>query len=106
MRSCAQFTAGANFTHLVANQKQPQHQLIKHGIYATLRHPSYCAYFYWAIGTQILLGNPVCAVAYALVTWKFFQTRIEYEEHFLCKFFKDEYEEYRKMTYVGIPFMH
>merc|ERR1719229_943894 len=100
MRSLAEFTAGANFTHLVAVEKKNEHQLITHGVYSISRHPSYCAYFYWAIGTQMLLGNPLCSIGYALVTWKFFSARIQYEEYFLNKFFQNDYEKYKQTTSV------
>lgn len=105
VRSMAEFTAGSNFTHLVAVQKKNEHRLITHGIYSISRHPSYFGYFYWAIGTQILLGNPLCSIAYAIVTWKFFSNRIQYEEYYLNQFFKDDYVRYKAKTYVGIPFI-
>lgn len=105
IRSIAQFTAGSNFTHLIATEKKNKHKLIKHGIYSILRHPSYCGYFYWAIGTQILLGNPINSIAYTIITWKFFSDRIKYEEYFLKQFFKNEYIIYQQQTYVGIPFL-
>lgn len=105
MRSLAQFTAGSNFTHLVATERRNEHQLITNGIYSYSRHPSYAGYFYWAIGTQILLGNPLCSIGYTIITWRFFNERIEYEEYFLRQFFKDKYNNYKQNTCVGIPFI-
>ena len=105
VRSLAEFTAGSNFTHLVAVQQRKEHRLITHGIYSISRHPSYCGYFYWAIGTQILLGNPLCSIAYGFVTWKFFSDRIEYEEYYLMQFFGNDYARYKAKTSVGIPFI-
>merc|ERR1712013_64978 len=105
IRSAAEFTAGSNFTHLGAVDKRSEHRLVTKGIYAKLRHPSYFGYFIWAIGTQMLLGNPFCTVAYAAVTWKFFSERIEFEERFLVEFFGAEYTKYRAVTPVGIPFI-
>nr|DAD27531.1 TPA_asm: hypothetical protein HUJ06_028999 [Nelumbo nucifera] len=70
-----------------------------------IRHPGYCGFFIWATGSQIMLCNPLCIVAFALVTWRFFSTRIPYEEYFLRQFFGSEYEEYAKRVPSGVPFI-
>jgi len=54
---------------------------------------------------QVLLCNPVCALAYAWVSWKFFASRIEYEEGTLRRFYPQQYPEYCRRTVVGIPFI-
>jgi len=41
-----------------------------------MRHPSYAGFFAWALGTQILLGNPIGTVVFAVVLWRFFSQRI------------------------------
>lgn len=46
------------------------------------RHPSYLGFFYWALGTQIMLANPVSIVVFAVVLWRFFKYRIEREYRF------------------------
>jgi protein-S-isoprenylcysteine O-methyltransferase len=48
-------------------------------LYSICRHPSYAGWFWWSIGTQVLLGNPLCMCAYAYATWTFFNERIQYE---------------------------
>lgn len=105
LRSIAMATAGESFNHLIQNVKKPNHVLITHGIYSILRHPSYVAFFYWSVGTQLLLGNLLHATAFALVSWRFFQKRIAYEEESLCQFFPDEYPAYVARSYMGIPFL-
>lgn len=45
-----------------------------------LRHPAYFGWFWWSIGTQMLLCNPVCIVVYAAASWRFFSQRIPFEE--------------------------
>jgi len=65
----------------------------------------YFGYFWWGLGTQIVMGNPVCFVGYAVVLWRFFERRIGGEEELLVSFFGDEYVHYRKRTMVGIPFI-
>ncbi|OJD36086.1 prenyl cysteine carboxyl methyltransferase ste14 [Diplodia corticola] len=105
VRSMAMATAGTNFNHLVQSSKKSDHVLVKDGVYALLRHPSYFGFFWWGLGTQLMLGNVVCLVAYAAVLWSFFSRRIKHEEIFLINFFGDEYREYRKATTVKIPFI-
>ncbi|KAJ9639410.1 farnesyl cysteine-carboxyl methyltransferase [Coniosporium tulheliwenetii] len=96
--------AGTNFNLQVQTRKKAEHVLVRHGIYGYLRHPSYFGYFWWAIGTQVAIGNVACGAVFAGVLWLFFNRRIRREEKWLEMFFGDEYGEYRKGTRVGIPF--
>ena len=73
--------------------------------YSIFRHPSYVGFYYWAVGTQLLLGNVVCTVLFAIAACMFFQRRIPYEEEALLQLFPEEYPDYVKRTYVGIPFL-
>ncbi|RDW90491.1 protein-S-isoprenylcysteine carboxyl O-methyltransferase [Aspergillus mulundensis] len=103
IRSLAMAQAGSNFNHTVQVERKDGHMLVTHGIYSVLRHPSYFGFFWWGLGTQLVLGNVVCFVGYAVVLWKFFSSRIQREERFLIAFFGEEYVEYKKRTIVGIP---
>ncbi|KAL3417314.1 isoprenylcysteine carboxyl methyltransferase [Phlyctema vagabunda] len=103
IRTIAMCQAGTNFNHVVQHRRNPTHRLVTDGIYAVLRHPSYFGFFWWGIGTQLVLGNVVCLLGYAAVLWKFFHARIQGEEELLCNFFGDEYTSYKKRTWVGIP---
>jgi len=105
IRSLAMITAGSNFTHQVADEHASGHILVKGGIYSILRHPAYFGWFWWSIGSQVLLGNPICLVLYSLASWSFFANRIPYEELTLSKFFGDEYTRYARRTIIGIPFI-
>ena len=96
---------GRNFSHQIMLEHDRAHRLVTTGIYSVLRHPSYFGWFYWSIGTQILLCNPICIVFYTLASWQFFSGRIPFEEATLCDFYPNEYEEYMKKTYIGIPFI-
>lgn len=78
-RSMAMATAGTNFNHTPQRIKQNGHELVTSGIYAFSRHPSYMAFFWWAIGTQLLVGNKICLVAFIIFLWKFFSDRIKGE---------------------------
>jgi protein-S-isoprenylcysteine O-methyltransferase len=136
----AMIQASTNFSHLVAHRKAEGHRLVKEGVYAYVsrscppecvftfdhrwfRHPSYTGFFYWAIGTQMVLQNHVCFIVFAYLLWGFFSSRIRCEcspqlplgfplkvlttdeENRLIQFFGDEYREYRKETRTLIPFI-
>jgi len=103
LRTIAMMTAGSNFSHYIASEKKPNHTLVKHGVYSVVRHPSYTGWFTWSVGTQIVLGNPICAVLYAIVAFIFFKKRISYEEQTLVSHFGQEYVQYKRDVPSGIP---
>nr|XP_009408819.1 PREDICTED: protein-S-isoprenylcysteine O-methyltransferase A isoform X1 [Musa acuminata subsp. malaccensis]XP_009408820.1 PREDICTED: protein-S-isoprenylcysteine O-methyltransferase A isoform X1 [Musa acuminata subsp. malaccensis] len=105
IRKAAVITAGQSFTHLIRKYHDDHHELITHGIYRFVRHPGYTGFFIWATGTQIMLCNPVCIIAFIVVVWRFFSTRIPYEEFFLRQFFGFQYVEYAKRVPSGLPFI-
>lgn len=105
MRTLAMQTAKSNFKHQVATEREDGHQLVTHGIYGWCRHPSYLGFFLWAMGTQLLLVNPVCLLAYCWVLMRFFTERIEHEEAALLVFFGDNYKRYKQRTWSGLPFV-
>jgi protein-S-isoprenylcysteine O-methyltransferase len=105
VRTAAMAEAGKSFNHIVQSRKKDDHVLVQSGIYRIMRHPSYFGFFWWGLGTQIFLGNQVCFLAYALILWRFFATRIAKEEKFLVKFFGQDYVRYRERTPVLIPFI-
>ncbi|KAK9469922.1 Isoprenylcysteine carboxyl methyltransferase family-domain-containing protein [Lipomyces arxii] len=105
LRSMAMIHAASNFSHMIAHTKTESHKLVTSGVYAYTRHPSYLGYFYWAVGTQILLLNPVATIAFCVVLWRFFSSRIDYEEKYLIEFFGNKYTDYKKSTGTLIPFI-
>ena len=105
IRAAAMITAGQSFNHIIQTYKKENHVLVKHGIYSVFRHPSYVGFYYWSIGTQLLLGNLVHTVAFSIVSWSFFYRRIPFEEESLCVLFPDEYPGYVAKTWTGIPFL-
>lgn len=75
-RSTAMAQAGTNFNHTVQSKKNDGHELVTKGLYAYFRHPSYFGFFWWGVGTQVMLGNAFCSLAYAAILWYFFSRRI------------------------------
>jgi protein-S-isoprenylcysteine O-methyltransferase len=105
VRSAAMIQCGTSFNHTIQHYKTESHHLVTTGIYATLRHPSYFGFFWWAVGTQLVLGNVICFFGYSFIMWKFFSGRIRHEEAYLQRFFGEEYVDYRKRVGTKIPFV-
>ena len=103
LRAAGMWRAGVSFAHLVAERAPPPGGLVTGGVYALFRHPAYAGWAYWAIGSQLLLLNPLCACAYTLAVGAFFSDRIAGEEAALRRFFGARYDEYARRTIVGIP---
>jgi len=104
-RAAAMWTCKKNFNHIIMETKELDHELVTSGVYGYLRHPSYFGWFWWCVGTQCLLCNPLCAIAYAYAAWDFFRRRIPYEEATLNRFYPDVYPAYCRQTRIGIPFI-
>jgi protein-S-isoprenylcysteine O-methyltransferase len=106
VRVLAMRTAASNFSHTIETSKRDDHRLVKHGVYRYLRHPAYFGFFWFSVGTQVLLLNPLSCAVYTYASWRFFAERIPLEERLLEDFFPDEeYARYRKRTIIGIPFI-
>ncbi|KAF2204284.1 prenyl cysteine carboxyl methyltransferas-like protein Ste14 [Delitschia confertaspora ATCC 74209] len=105
VRSLAMAQAGTNFNHQVQSKKSEGHELVTRGMYSVFRHPSYFGFFWWGLGTQVVLGNSISLAGYAGVLWYFFATRIRHEEKHLLEFFGKDYEKYKARTKVWIPFI-
>lgn len=115
-RSLSMWQAGRGFTHQIRNgpnqyyqqqndDAETDHQLVTHGLYAWMRHPSYGAWFIWSISAQLLLCNPLCFVLYCSASYRFFSQRIAYEEQQLHSIFLNEYANYRqRVRFSGVPF--
>lgn len=106
LRKVAMVTAKSNFTHLVQFTKRDGHYLVTWGIYGWCRHPGYVGWFWWSIGTQLILCNPICLIGYGVASWKFFKERIWDEELYLLQFFGEEYVNYQESVGTGLPFIH
>lgn len=103
LRSFAMIHASTNFSHALAQTKREDHVLVTTGVYAVARHPSYAGFFWWAVGTQIMLGNPVSLILFTVLLTRFFAQRIRVEEATLRAFFGDAYRSYAARTPRGVP---
>uniref|UniRef100_U5EKS2 Protein-S-isoprenylcysteine O-methyltransferase n=1 Tax=Corethrella appendiculata TaxID=1370023 RepID=U5EKS2_9DIPT len=105
LRKLAMITASKNFSHVVQFERHENHELVTHGVYSWVRHPSYVGWFWWSIGTQIVLSNPICFIIYTIASWKFFHDRIFMEEITLLNFFGEDYYKYQQNVPTGLPFI-
>lgn len=85
IRTVAMAQAGPSFNHTVQARRKETHILVQHGVYSVLRHPSYFGFYWWALGTQMVLGNVVTFSFFALALWKFFASRIYRELSYQSK---------------------
>ena len=99
----AMFTAAKSFHHVVQEKKASSHVLVTSGVYSIVRHPSYFGWTLWAVGTQVMLVNPLCTLAFIFASLRFFQDRIPKEEKFLVDFFGEQYIEYARKTPIWLP---
>ena len=67
------------------------------------RHPSYFGWTLWAVGTQVMLSNPMSVVLFCLASYMFFSERIPIEEELLVDFFGEAYIEYASKTPIWLP---
>lgn len=107
IRVISMVQCGTNFSLTIENKKRNNHQLVNHGIYSVLRHPSYFGFFWRTIFLQLLLGNMLTFVLHTWTLWRFFRCRIQYEESLLESeaFFGSSYKNYKLSTSIGIPFI-
>jgi protein-S-isoprenylcysteine O-methyltransferase Ste14 len=80
-----------------------QHKLITRGIYETLRHPMYAAFWLWAISQALLLPNWIAGFAGLVGFGTLFFARVGHEERMMLDTFGDEYRAYMARTYRLIP---
>lgn len=103
IRVVGMWTTRSNFTHKVAEHKRADHALVTTGIYSLLRHPAYFGWYWWTVGSQMLLANPICVIGFAVVSSLFFRQRIPFEESKLVDFFGNPYRDFMCRTLIGIP---
>jgi len=74
------------------------HQLIKHGVYRSVRHPMYASIWLWCLAQGLLLENWL-AGWYALPAFALmYFVRTPREEQMMCDRFGEEYRDYMRQT--------
>jgi protein-S-isoprenylcysteine O-methyltransferase Ste14 len=98
----ARFSIGRNWSGLIELKKE--HQLIRSGPYAIVRHPIYSGFMLATLGTAIAFGEWSALLAFGLivVAWGYKATL---EERALTEKFGTEYEDYRRRVKRLVPFV-
>jgi protein-S-isoprenylcysteine O-methyltransferase Ste14 len=74
------------------------HQLVRHGVYRSIRHPMYAAIWLISVAQGLLLQNWLAGWS-ALVTFGLmYFVRTPREEGMMCEVFGDEYRIYMRQT--------
>ncbi|MFH1261972.1 MAG: isoprenylcysteine carboxylmethyltransferase family protein [Pseudomonadota bacterium] len=97
-------TLGRWFTAAVVTQDG--HQLIQHGVYRNIRHPSYTgAILFWGF-LPFLLDVPLCSLVAWPVLLYAYSKRIGAEETALAAKFGEQYATYQSHTKRLFPFIY
>jgi len=74
------------------------HQLVKHGVYRSIRHPMYASILLFGLGQGLLLQNWLAGWSAFLTFALMYFVRTPREEHMMCEFFGQEYRDYMRQT--------
>lgn len=98
----ARFFLGRNWSGRVTIKQD--HNLVRRGPYAIVRHPIYAGFVLAMLGTALALGElrGLLAVVVALIHW---WGKSQIEEQFLLEQFGAEYAQYRREVKALIPFV-
>ena len=75
------------------------------GVYGVMRHPASFGFFWWAIGTQMVLGNIFSLLAAVVVGWSAFAGQARLEEESLRRSLGKPYLDYKKRVGTMMPFI-
>jgi protein-S-isoprenylcysteine O-methyltransferase Ste14 len=90
----------------VSLQLREGHRLVTTGIYRTVRHPMYSAFWLMALAQALLLPNWVAGPAGLVGFGLLFALRIGPEEKMMEQAFGEEYRAYRSRTWRIIPYIY
>ncbi|WP_311030899.1 protein-S-isoprenylcysteine O-methyltransferase [Mesorhizobium koreense] len=90
----------------VSLQLREGHRLVTSGVYRTLRHPMYSAFWLMALAQALLLPNWVAGPAGLVGFGLLFASRIGPEERMMEEAFGDEYRAYRDRSWRIIPYIY
>lgn len=104
IRWSAIFTLRRFFTVNVAIQ--PNHRIIRNGLYGCIRHPSYSGTIISFFGLGLAQSNWITFVLLIVPITYAFIRRIEIEECVLLEEFGSQYNEYVRTTWQLIPWIY
>jgi protein-S-isoprenylcysteine O-methyltransferase Ste14 len=93
---------GRNWSGIVTVKQD--HELIRSGPYALMRHPIYTGLLLAILGTAVAIGEWRSLIAFALITVGFV-LKFKTEERFMSETFGERYARYRAEVRALIPFV-
>lgn len=87
----------------VTLELNPDHKLITQGVYRSMRHPMYAAFFLLSISQVFLLNNWLAGWSALAATTLLYLVRRPHEEQMMLECFGDEYRMYQQCTGGVIP---
>jgi protein-S-isoprenylcysteine O-methyltransferase Ste14 len=96
----ARYTLGQNWSSKVTIKVE--HELIRSGPYAWVRHPIYTGILLAIVGTALAIAEWRAVISVALV-WISFYTKARVEEKMLAQEFGAAFEEHRQRTGFFLP---
>ena len=98
----ARLWLGRNWSSMVTVKKD--HELIRSGPYALVRHPIYTGLLLALIGTVLMVGKWRALIGIALMLVSFLR-KLRIEERFMAQEFGETYARYRKQVAMLVPFL-
>ncbi len=93
---------GHNWSAMVTLKQD--HELIRSGPYAYVRHPFYTGLLLALLGTALAFGTGSALAGFALMTFAFVR-KLTIEERFMADAFGDDYARYRAEVKALVPFV-
>ncbi|HEY0236890.1 MAG TPA: protein-S-isoprenylcysteine O-methyltransferase [Afipia sp.] len=87
----------------VTLEVRDEHKLVTNGVYNSVRHPMYSAFWLWGVAQAIVLPNWVAGLAGLVGFGTLFFLRVGHEEKMMADTFGEEYRAYMKRTARVIP---
>lgn len=93
---------GRNWSSMVTVKQE--HELIRSGPYALVRHPIYSGLLLALAGSALMLGNWRALVGLALIVGALLR-KLKIEERFMAEQFGEAYARYRAQVAMLVPFI-
>jgi protein-S-isoprenylcysteine O-methyltransferase Ste14 len=82
------------------------HQLVRHGVYRTIRHPMYASIWLFSLAQGLLLENWLAGWSAFVAFAPMYFVRVPREERMMCEFFGQDYRDYMRQSGRVFPASH
>lgn len=79
------------------------HQLVRDGVYRSIRHPMYAAIWLFSLAQGLLLNNWLAGWSAVVLFTLVYYARTPREEQMMCEFFGQDYRDYMQQTGRLLP---